>query len=112
MSEKSDIGQDSDAGQKSDVGPKPGTGRQGFASMDRAKQRAIASMGGKSVPSTERSFSRNPKLAAEAGRKGGMAVAPKDRSFARNTALAAKAGRKGGEASHAGRPTNEGGEPS
>lgn len=81
---------------------KSGGGRQGFASMDRAKQREIAAKGGRSVPGAERSFSKNPALAAEAGRKGGLAVAPQDRSFSRNAALAAQAGRKGGEAGHAG----------
>lgn len=41
--------------------------------MDAAKQRAIASKGGESVPGEKRSFSKNPQLAAEAGRKGGEA---------------------------------------
>jgi general stress protein YciG len=44
---------------------------RGFASMDRAKQREIASKGGKSVPNEKRSFFRNRELAASAGRKGG-----------------------------------------
>ena len=45
---------------------------RGFASMDAAKQREIASMGGKSVAPEMRAFSRNPELAREAGRKGGL----------------------------------------
>lgn len=49
------------------------TSNRGFASMDRDKQRAIASKGGQSVPPEERSFSKDPALAASAGRKGGMA---------------------------------------
>lgn len=49
------------------------TSNRGFASMDREKQRAIASKGGQSVPPEERSFSKDPALAASAGRKGGMA---------------------------------------
>ncbi|MFO0336290.1 MAG: general stress protein [Pseudomonadota bacterium] len=49
------------------------TSSRGFASMDPAKQRAIASKGGQSVPPSERSFSKDPELAASAGRKGGMA---------------------------------------
>lgn len=45
--------------------------RRGFAGMDQARQREIASKGGQSVPPEKRSFSQNPELAAEAGRKGG-----------------------------------------
>lgn len=44
---------------------------RGFASMDPARQREIASKGGSSVPAAKRPFSQNHKLAAEAGRKGG-----------------------------------------
>jgi general stress protein YciG len=50
-----------------------GTSNRGFASMDEAKQREIASKGGRSVAPQDRSFSQNRKLAAEAGRKGGQA---------------------------------------
>lgn len=70
----------------------------GFAGMDVEKQREIASMGGKAVPSEKRSFSLNRKLAAEAGRKGGMSVPGSKRSFTTNRELAAEAGRKGGQA--------------
>jgi general stress protein YciG len=48
-------------------------GRQGFASMDEAKQKAIASKGGSSVPAEKRPFARDRALAASAGRKGGQA---------------------------------------
>src|SRR5579884_269338 len=75
-----------------------GTSSRGFASMDRAKQRAIASKGGQSVPPEKRSFSQNPDLAAKAGRKGGESVPPEGRSFSQNRELAAQAGRKGGQA--------------
>ena len=75
---------------------------RGFASMDPEKQRAIARKGGESVPHEKRSFSQNPRLAAEAGRKGGQSVNPSKRSFSRNHALASEAGRKGGHASHGG----------
>jgi general stress protein YciG len=51
-----------------------GTRSRGFASMDPEKQRDIASKGGQSVPSSERSFSKDPALAAEAGRKGGQST--------------------------------------
>lgn len=75
---------------------------RGFASMDAAKQREIASKGGQSVPPEKRSFSQNPQLAAEAGRKGGLSVSNADRSFSRNRRLAAEAGRKGGSQSSSG----------
>jgi len=76
------------------------TSTRGFASMDRAKQRAIASKGGQSVPNEKRSFSQNRELAAQAGRKGGRSVPDEKRSFSQNPDLAAQAGRKGGQASH------------
>lgn len=41
----------------------------GFALMKVARQREIASMGGKACPASARTFS-DPKKAAEAGRKG------------------------------------------
>ena len=52
----------------------PARSKRGFAAMDRNKQREIASKGGQSVPSEKRSFSKDPELAAEAGRKGGQSV--------------------------------------
>ncbi len=51
--------------------PERARGSRGFASMDPARQREIASKGGSSVPPDKRPFSQNHKLAAEAGRKGG-----------------------------------------
>jgi general stress protein YciG len=69
---------------------------RGFASMDQAKQREIASKGGQSVPPEKRSFSQDPNLAATAGKKGGESVPPQVRSFSQNRELAAEAGRKGG----------------
>lgn len=74
-----------------------GKSRRGFASMDRERQREIASKGGRSVPEDKRSFSRDRTLAATAGRKGGQSVAPEARSFAQDRELAAYAGRKGGQ---------------
>jgi len=78
------------------------TSNRGFASMDAERQREIASMGGKAVPDSKRSFSQNRRLAAEAGRKGGQSVPDEKRSFSQNPELAAEAGRKGGQASHGG----------
>ncbi|MDB5460839.1 MAG: hypothetical protein JWO72_2580 [Caulobacteraceae bacterium] len=49
------------------------TSKRGFAAMDEKKQREIAAKGGASVPDDKRSFSQDPKLASEAGRKGGEA---------------------------------------
>jgi general stress protein YciG len=82
---------------RNDEQPKS-TSNRGFASMDREKQRAIASKGGQSVPAEKRSFSQDPQLAAQAGRKGGESVPPEGRSFSQNRELAAEAGRKGGQA--------------
>jgi len=74
-----------------------GSSHRGFAGMDEARQRAIASQGGRSVPDEKRSFSQNPGLAAEAGRKGGQNVPDEKRSFSQDRELAAEAGRKGGQ---------------
>lgn len=70
--------------------------KRGFASMTPEKRRQIASMGGKAVPAEARSFSKDRKLASEAGRKGGMQVLASNRSFARDRKFAAECGRKGG----------------
>ena len=72
-----------------DMTPAKRTSARGFASMDPEKQRAIARKGGESVPNEKRSFSQNPKLAAEAGRKGGQSVNPEKRSFSQDPKLAA-----------------------
>src|SRR5215212_7252828 len=45
------------------------TSKRGFASMDEDKQRDIARKGGESVPDEKRSFSQDPELASEAGKK-------------------------------------------
>jgi general stress protein YciG len=70
--------------------------KRGFASMDAARVKEIARMGGAAVPNEKRSFAANPELAREAGRKGGASVRAKDRSFSKNPTLAREAGRKGG----------------
>lgn len=45
-----------------------GASKRGFASMDEAKQREIASKGGKASGGN---FKNDPERASEAGRKGG-----------------------------------------
>ena len=90
------------AGTKTDDRKSGDTSSRGFASMDEDKQREIASKGGQGVKPEDRSFAKDPELAAEAGRKGGQGVKPEDRSFAKDPELAAEAGRKGGENSHGG----------
>jgi general stress protein YciG len=80
--------------------------RRGFAAMAPAKQRAIASKGGQSVPAEKRSFARRPELARAAGRKGGEHVPAAKRTFTQDPSLAARAGRKGGE-SRGGEPKDD-----
>lgn len=48
-------------------------GRQGFASMNREKQREIASKGGKAAHQKGTAHEWTPEEAREAGRKGGAA---------------------------------------
>jgi len=57
------------------TGGQTGSSERGFAGMDDGKQRDIAAEGGRSVPDDKRSFSKDPELASEAGRKGGEASA-------------------------------------
>lgn len=64
--------------------------RRGFASMDRERQRQIASKGGKAAHSKGRAHEFTPGQARDAGRKGGIAVS-RDRQHM------ASIGRKGGE---------------
>jgi general stress protein YciG len=71
---------------------------RGFASMNPAKQQALARKGGQNVPAEKRTFSRDRALAASAGRKGGEAVPANQRSFSQDRALAVAAGRRGGKA--------------
>lgn len=69
---------------------------RGFASLSPERRREIASMGGKSVPVEKRSFSRDRKLAATAGKKGGLAVPPEKRAYAMDSELASRSGKIGG----------------
>lgn len=76
--------------------------RRGFAAMTPERQRELARKGGKSVPDSKRSFSRDPELASRAGRKGGLSVPLAHRNLHRHPELATEYGRKGGLASHDG----------
>mgnify|MGYP003941563513 CR=1 FL=1 len=67
--------------------------RRGFASMDPAKQREIASKGGKAAHRQGVAHEWSAEEARVAGRKGGESVS-------RNKEHMAQIGRKGGEASH------------
>lgn len=68
---------------------------RGFAAMDTAKQREIASKGGKAAHEKGTAHEFTPEEAREAGRKGGEAVS-------QNREHMAAIGRKGGESSHGG----------
>jgi general stress protein YciG len=80
------------------------TSERGFASMDEDKQREIASKGGQSVPDEKRSFSQDPQLAAEAGRKGGQESGG---NFKNDPERAAEAGREGGQQSGGGNSSDQ-----
>lgn len=64
---------------------------RGFASMDRSKQKEIASKGGRAAHAKGTAHEFDSSEAREAGRKGGMAVS-------RNRDHMAAIGRRGGEA--------------
>ena len=66
-----------------------GKSRRGFASMDAAKQREIASKGGRAAHAKGTAHEFTAEEAREAGRKGGMVVS-------QNREHMAAIGRKGG----------------
>jgi general stress protein YciG len=73
-----------------------GRSNRGFAAMDAAKQREIASKGGRAAHAQGTAHEFSPEEAREAGRKGGQAVS-RDREHM------SAIGRKGGEARGAAR---------
>lgn len=75
---------------------KKGTSARGFASMDEAKQREIASKGGQAAHQKGSAHEFTPEEARIAGRKGGQVVSE-------NREHMSEIGRKGGEASSAAR---------
>src|SRR4051812_44350544 len=74
---------------------------RGFASMDREKQREIASKGGRAAHAKGTAHEFDSGEAREAGRKGGLAVS-------QNREHMAKIGRRGGEARGAARGRSAG----
>lgn len=98
----------SEQDQQDDTGPTPqGGSDRGFAAMDDDKQREIASQGGASVADEDRIFSKDPELAAEAGREGGQASGGVDSDpddggdgrFEDGAQSASEAGERGDDAS-------------
>ncbi|HEY9225062.1 MAG TPA: KGG domain-containing protein [Gemmatimonadaceae bacterium] len=88
-------GQRDDSGRATGGGGTPTQTRtrsnRGFASMDREKQKEIASKGGKAAHAKGTAHEFDSSEAREAGRKGGVAVS-------RNREHMAAIGRRGGEA--------------
>lgn len=72
-----------------------GTSNRGFASMDEARQREIASEGGRAAHASGNAHEFNSEEARKAGQKGGQAVSE-------NREHMAEIGRRGGESSHGG----------
>ena len=70
--------------------PSSGTSRRGFASMDKEKQREIASKGGKAAHAKGTAHEFTPEEARKAGRKGGEVVS-------QNREHMATIGREGGK---------------
>jgi uncharacterized protein len=81
----------------------PKKSKRGFASMSPERRQEIASMGGKSVPPENRTFSKDRERAAKAGRVGGKSVPAERRSFSTNHVLATTAGKNGGVTSRTGK---------
>jgi uncharacterized protein len=75
---------------------------RGFAAMDRAKQRAIASKGGKAAHAKGTAHEFTPEEARAAGRKGGQAAHARGTAHEFTPEEAREAGRKGGQSSHTG----------
>jgi general stress protein YciG len=78
---------------------------RGFAAMDREKQRAIASKGGKAAHAKGTAHEFTPEEARAAGRKGGQAAHAKGTAHQFTPEEARAAGRKGGQTSHGGSAT-------
>ena len=86
---------------KQEGGQRSGKGR-GFASMDPARQREIASQGGKAAHEKGTAHEFTSEEAREAGSKGGKAAHQKGTAHEFTPEEAREAGRKGGQASGGG----------
>src|SRR5947209_1232902 len=75
--------------------------KRGFASMDPAKQREIASKGGKAAHQKGTAHEFTPEEAREAGRKGGQAAHGRGTAHKFTPEEAREAGRKGGRSARA-----------
>src|SRR6059058_854019 len=75
---------------------------RGFASMDREKQRQIASKGGKAAHAKGTAHEFTPDEARAAGRKGGQAAHQRGTAHEFTPEEARAAGRKGGQSSRGG----------
>jgi general stress protein YciG len=73
--------------------------RRGFAGMDPAKQREIASKGGKAAHAKGTAHEFTPEEARAAGRKGGQAAHMRGTAHQFTPEEAREAGRKGGRSS-------------
>jgi general stress protein YciG len=73
---------------------------RGFAAMDKAKQRQIASKGGKAAHAKGTAHEFTPEEAREAGKKGGQAAHARGTAHEFTSEEARAAGRKGGQSSH------------
>jgi general stress protein YciG len=79
-----------------------GTSKRGFASMDPARQREIASEGGKAAHEKGTAHEFTSEEARRAGTKGGQAAHQKGTAHEFDSKEAREAGRKGGQASRSG----------
>jgi general stress protein YciG len=71
--------------------------KRGLAALSPERRRAIAAMGGRSVPAEKRAFSQDPQFAAKAGRKGGTLAKAENRFFSRFPEKAVLAGQTSAE---------------
>lgn len=85
----------------------PGVKNRGFASMDKSRQKEIASRGGKAAHRTGKAHEFSSQEAKEAGRKGGEATAK-----THGESFYSAIGKKGGESrdKKSQGPADEGGE--
>ena len=80
-----------------------GSGNRGFAAMDQAQQREIASRGGKAAHEQGTAHEFTSEEARAAGRKGGQAAHQSGNAHEFTSEEARAAGRKGGQASQGSR---------